>query len=392
MKNGIITIMKKELTRFFTDKRLVFTTILMPGLLIYLMYTFMGTAIAGMYTPDDGIQEVQVVNLPDSIAGLDMEDTITFVPVEESSADTYKKAVGEKAKNVLVVFPVNFDEQVAAYEASSGTVAPNVEIYFNSSSADSQNVYRMILDILDSYESSLANKFDVNAGAGEYDLATKEDTISSIFSSMLPMLLMIFLFSGCMAVAPESIAGEKERGTITTILITPIRRGHLAIGKIAALAIIALLSGVSSALGTILSMPTLLGAASGLLDTSVYGIRDYLLLLVLILSTVLLIITAISIISAFAKTVKEAQGYVTPMMILVMAVGITAMFGSGAPSNPALYAIPFYNTVQCMVAVFSFSVVPSNFLICVVANAVYTGLGVLALAKMFSSEKIIFSR
>jgi len=392
MKNGIFTIMKKELTRFFTDKRLVFTTVLMPGLLIYLMYTFMGTAIAGMYTPDEGVNEVQVINLPESVAGMDTAGKLTFVSVEKEELDACKKAISDKKENLLLVFPENFDGQVASYETSSGLAAPNVEIYFNSSNTNSQNMYGIVMNILDSYESSLANKFDVNAGAGGYDLATKEDTVSSIFSSMLPMLLMIFLFSGCMAVAPESIAGEKERGTITTILITPIRRGHLAIGKIAALAVIALLSGVSSAIGTVLSMPKLLGAASDLLDASVYGIRDYLLLLVLILSTVLLIITAISIISAFAKTVKEAQGYVTPMMILVMAVGITAMFGSGAPSNPVLYAIPFYNTVQCMVAVFSFSVVPTNFLICVIANAVYTGLGVLALAKMFNSEKVIFSR
>lgn len=70
-----------------------------------------------------------------------------------------------------------------------------------------------------------------------------------IFSSMLPMLLMIFLFTGCMSVAPESIAGEKERGTIATLLVTPVKRSHIAIGKIIALSIIALLSGISSTLG-----------------------------------------------------------------------------------------------------------------------------------------------
>ena len=55
MKNRIWTIMKKELTRFFTDRRLIFTTILMPGVLIYLLYSLMGSAIAGMYTPEAGV-------------------------------------------------------------------------------------------------------------------------------------------------------------------------------------------------------------------------------------------------------------------------------------------------------------------------------------------------
>lgn len=391
MKSGILTIMKKELTRFFTDKRLVFTTILMPGVLIYLMYTFMGSAITSMYSPSEETAEVAVVNLPDSIASVPTGDSMKFVSVDASELESLKKAIENAEKDILVVFPSDFDEQVAAYRTDSGAAAPNVEIYFNSSTTDSQNAYRMMAALLDGYESSLANKFDINAGDGIYDLATVEDTASSFFASMLPLLLMIFLFSGCMAVAPESIAGEKERGTITTILITPIRRGELAIGKIAALAIVALLSGISSALGTILSLPKLIGGA-GLVDASIYGMKEYLMLLVLILSTVLLIITAISIISAFAKTVKEAQGYVTPMMILVMAVGITAMFGAAAPENPLLYLIPFYNTVQCMAAVFSFEAVTANLLICLIANAVYTALGVFALAKMFNSEKIIFSK
>lgn len=391
MKSGILTIMKKELTRFFTDKRLVFTTILMPGILIYLMYTFMGTAITSMYGPSEEMTEVAVVNLPDSIASVPTGDSMKFVSVDASEVETLKKAVENAEKDILVVFPSDFDEQVAAYRTDSGAAAPNVEIYFNSSTTDSQNAYRMMAALLDGYESSLANKFDINAGDGAYDLATMEDTASSFFASMLPLLLMIFLFSGCMAVAPESIAGEKERGTITTILITPIRRGELAIGKIAALAIVALLSGISSALGTILSLPKLIGGA-GLVDASIYGMKEYLMLLVLILSTVLLIITAISIISAFAKTVKEAQGYVTPMMILVMAVGITAMFGASAPENPLLYLIPFYNTVQCMASVFSFEAVTANLLVCLISNAVYTALGVFALAKMFNSEKIIFSK
>lgn len=391
MKSGILTIMKKELTRFFTDKRLVFTTILMPGILIYLMYTLMGSAIAGMYSPSEETAEVAVVDLPDSLASIPTGDSMKFVSVDVSEIESLKKAVENAERDILVVFPSDFDEQVAAYQTGSGVAAPNVEIYFNSSATDSQNVYRMMTALLDGYESLLANKFDINAGNGTYDLATKEDTASSFFASMLPLLLMIFLFSGCMAVAPESIAGEKERGTITTILITPIRRGELAVGKIAALAIVALLSGISSALGTILSLPKLMGGEE-VVDASIYGMKEYLLLLVLILSTVLLIITAISIISAFAKTVKEAQGYVTPMMILVMAVGITAMFGAAAPENPFLYLIPFYNTVQCMAAVFSFEAVTENLLVCVIANAVYTALGVFALAKMFNSEKIIFSK
>lgn len=390
MKNGIFTIMKKELTRFFTDKRLIFTTIFMPGILIYIMYTFMGTALTNMYSPEEGVNEVLVVSLPGSVADMDEDYSLVFTRVNRDDTEQYKEMIAKGEKNLFVVFPMYFDDLVADYVAGTGD-APNVEVYYNSSSKSSSATYQNMINLLNDYEYSISNKFDVNAGDGIYDLATEEDTAASLFASLMPMLLMIFLFSGCMAVAPESIAGEKERGTITTILITPIRRRDLAIGKIAALAIIALLSGVSSALGTILSFPKLMGGAD-FVDASVYGVREYLLLLLLILSTVLLIITAISIISAFAKTTKEAQSYVMPLMILVMAIGITAMFGNSAPQNPAVYLIPFYNSVQCMVSVLSFDVVPTHILICALSNVFYTALGVWALAKMFDNERIIFSR
>lgn len=390
MKNGIFTIMKKELTRFFTDKRLIFTTIFMPGILIYIMYTFMGTALTNMYSPEEGVNEVLVVSLPGSVADMDEDYSLVFTRVNRDDTEQYKEMIAKGEKNLFVVFPMYFDDLVEDYVAGTGD-APNVEVYYNSSSKSSSATYQNMINLLNDYEYSISNKFDVNAGDGIYDLATEEDTAASLFASLMPMLLMIFLFSGCMAVAPESIAGEKERGTITTILITPIRRRDLAIGKIAALAIIALLSGVSSALGTILSFPKLMGGAD-FVDASVYGVREYLLLLLLILSTVLLIITAISIISAFAKTTKEAQSYVMPLMILVMAIGITPMFGNSAPQNPAVYLIPFYNSVQCMVSVLSFDVVPTHILICALSNVFYTALGVWALAKMFDNERIIFSR
>ena len=205
------------------------------------------------------------------------------------------------------MFPENFDAEVAAYQPASGGSAPNVEIYYNTTSPESQNTYMMMTRLLDSYESSLANKFDVNSGDAKYDLASEKDTTGSVFAMLLPMLLMIFLFSGCMAVAPESIAGEKERGTIATMLITPVKRSDLAIGKIMALAMIALLSGISSATGTILSLPKLMGDASGQVNANFYGIQDYLMLGVVILSTVLLLITTISLVSAFAKRSKKRR-------------------------------------------------------------------------------------
>lgn len=393
MKSAVKTIFKKELARFFGDKRMAFTTILLPGLMIYFMYNFMGSALTEKFSvADDFVPTIEAVNPSASMEEALKKAGLTLTPVDASTIEDAKARVAGQTLHLLAVFPADFDAEVTAYSPASGTPAPNVELYYNSASKDSQAAYSMMVGVLDAYESSMANKFDVNNNETQHDLATEKDAAGSIFSSMMPMLLMIFLFSGCMAIAPESIAGEKERGTIATLLITPARRSDIAMGKIAALSIIALLAGTSSALGTILSLPKLMGSASEMISNQVYGMGDYLMLGLVILSTVLLLITLLSIVSAYARSVKEAQTYITPMMIVVMLLGISAMFGSGPKTTLLPYLLPLYNSVQCMTAIFSFKAVTAHIAAGVLSNLFYSGLGVFLLTRMFNSERVMFSK
>ena len=71
-----------------------------------------------------------------------------------------------------------------------------------------------------------------------------------------------------------------------------------------------------------------------------WALAVYLLLAAVIFSTVLVLVTVISILSAFAKTIKEAQTYVMPVMLVVMGLGIVGMFGGGASQELASYCIP----------------------------------------------------
>lgn len=390
MRSGIVTIMKKELARFFGDKRMVFS-ILMPGILIYVMYSFMGTAMGDAFGVDeDYIPSIRSVGMPASVGAL-LDGAA--LPVEAASdTEAAKAAVTAQELDLLLVFPEDFEQAVEAYTTASGQAAPNIEIYYNSASTNSTFAYRSVTALLDAYEAQMVNKFDVNAGGEGYDLATAEDTAGSFFSMMMPLLLMIFLYSGCAAVAPESIAGEKERGTIATMLITPIRRSDVALGKILALALIAMISAASSTIGTVLALPKMMGGVTDEVSADIYGVQDYLLLAAVIFSTVLVLVTLISLLSALAKTIKEAQTYVMPVMLVVMGLGIVGMFGGGASQELSSYCIPLYNSVQCMIGVFSFSVLPLGVAATVGVNAAVTLLGVLILARMFNSEKIIFAK
>ena len=390
--NNILTILKKELARFFGDKRLAFSSILLPGLMIYIMYTFMGSALSTMFESTEEASSLHAVSVPASLQET-LSSQFSITEVEPSQVDALQTDIENQDANILVVFPSDFDEAVAVYDSASGAAAPAVEIYYNSANTDSSTAQSVLVSILDQYESALANKFDVNPGDPSlYDLASDRDSAAMIFSSMLPMLLMIFLFTGCMSVAPESIAGEKERGTIATLLVTPVKRSHIAIGKIIALSIIALLSGISSTLGTVLSMPALMGAASDNMNIGIYTVSDFLLLAVVILSTVLFLVAVISVISAYARTIKEAQSYVTPLMIIATLIGITAMFGGGAPQDWFYYFIPLYNSVQCMSAIFSFTCIPVNALITVASNLIYSVVFVFILTRMFNNEHVVFGK
>ena len=393
MKNNIYTIFRKEMARFFKDRRLVLTTIILPGLMIFIMYTFMGNMMKNQFgVKEDYVAKVYVKNLPESISSKFDSSQFEVKKVEGDISES-KKQVADKDIDLAVNFPENFDVEVAEYKTGEGE-APQVEIYYNSANEESQAAYNKVYDILDAYETELSNKFDVNADEKtSYDLANKEDMTGKLFGSMLPMLLIIFIWSGCVAVAPESIAGEKERGTIATLLVTPMSRQALALGKIFALSIIAFLSGVSSFVGTFASLPAMYQGMSSQVNAAFYSTKDFISLFIIIISTTILLVALISVLSAFAKSVKEASTLISPLMIVLMVMTFLPMFSKGDNETPmSLFFVPVYNSILCMNKIFTFSYSNVNVLISVAVNIVYTAVLVLVLTKMFDSEKIMFSK
>ena len=296
---------------------------------------------------------------------------------------------------MCIEFSPDFDQKVAEYDVSLGIAAPYIRMYYNSVKSESFAAYSLLNTMFTNYEGTLTNKFDINMQPDiPFDLATNEDLTATILGMLLPFLILMFLFSGCMAVAPESIAGEKERGTIATLLVTPMKRSELAMGKLMSLSVIAVLCAISSFIGTILSLPNLMKGMGELEITASYQFIDYIWLLLIIISTVLILIGLISVISAYAKSVKEATTLVTPLMIVVMVIGLFAMLSKSTEvsSNYLIYLIPIYNSIKVMGNIFSFQMAVVPVLITIVSNVVYASAFVFFLTKMFNSEKVMFSK
>lgn len=398
MKSNTLTIIKKEFARFFGDRSLVFTSVIMPGLLIYLIYSLMGDGIGRIIS--EGANEMvtlRVENMPPSLAATiesaDSAVTIVEMPFVDEDVDLLKD---KELNMVLVRFPEEFDSMIATYDPSSGALAPNVEIYHNSTNNASERVYQTLQATLTMYEDQMSNRFDVNRVDSEnpqsFDAATDEEKGAMIWSKLLPMLIVMMLFSGTMAIAPSAIAGEKERGTIATLLVTPMRRNELALGKIVSLSSMALLSGISSFIGIALSLPKMIQGGDDVNIGFNYGINDYVALLLVIFATVLVMASVVSLLSALAKDVKNAGTLITPFMLVIMMCGLLPMLQSGVSENPAVYCIPFYNSIEVMAGVLNHEVNWTSIVVTIVANLAYTGIAVWGLTRMFNSEKIMFGK
>ena len=120
--------------------------------------------------------------------------------------------------------------------------------------------------------------------------------------------------------------------------------------------------------------------------------EEYGAVLIVILSTVLLIISLIAVISAYAKSVKEAGSFISPIMIVSMLLGITTMFSGGSVQPIWVYFIPMYNSVQCFSAIFNFEIQMIPILVTFASNLLYAVVLGFILTKMFSSEKIMFKK
>lgn len=375
----ILTVIKKELKRFFTDYRMLAAMIL-PGILIYVIYSFMGPLISSNFNASsDYNYQIYTINVDETILNTLSEGFKTSEYNVTFTETTNLASAQTEVKNESIDLIIDYNKT---------TDIPVISLYYNSAKTESQVIYTASTTILSTIQVDPDNyNFIINPNT---DLASAEQLSSTMISMLLPFLLLIFLCTGVMSVAPESIAGEKDRGTIATLLVTPLKRTHLAIGKIISLAIISLVGGISSFIGTILSLPNLMSAQGDL--ELFYTPIDYVYLLFIIISILFLFVGLYSVVSAFAKSVKEASAYSTPIMIIVIIIGVLSMASSLPTNNIGIYFIPIYNSVVAMYTILSLEANIIGIVISIVSNLVYAVLIAVLLGKMFNSEKIMFNK
>ncbi len=373
----LIALIKKEFHRFFHDPRLIIT-MLLPGLVIFLLYTVMGEAIHA--EPEKQDYKVYVkgeATAFTSVLQTALEEdgnTVEWLPLEDEEAA--KKAVEEGEATAILYFSENFNDIISDPSGTGGEVA----IVYDPMDEAGSAFYALSTALLQ----QIGMRFSVRSEP----LISEEGIGRQIMQQLLPLIIVCFVFSACMSVTLESVAGEKERGTLSTILVTSAKRLHIALGKIIPLACISMLGALSSFLGVALSMPRLMGISMGFLGG--YSVGSYFLLLFLIVSFVPFIVAMISVVSTAARSVKEASAYTSVLMIFVIVLSLVTAF-LPTIGNWAV-AIPVLNALVFMQQLLAGGLPVWQSLVSIGMNLFYTAGLVLLMTKMLSSEKIMFGK
>ncbi|MDD3170829.1 MAG: ABC transporter permease [Bacilli bacterium] len=389
MKNAY-GIIKKELDKIFKFPRMIFSTLVLPGLLIFFIYVVMGQSFNEQtVTVEEHQTIIDVVNMPDSYQMiLNSLDNIVINIVQDSEVETLKDAIYNNEVDVLVVFEDDFDQKTIDKEK------PTVNVIYNPTDSRSSLGYSIVQNALNVQRSGFLSLMGLDLeiiNSTEEAVYDEQKATGSILAMLLPMFIMISIFAGGLSIGTDAIAGEKERGTLATLLMTPIKKNEIILGKIVSTATITVLSALSSFVGILASLPF----AKSMFDVGgsvSYAFGDYLMLFGILIVIALLAASLMLLASTIGKSTKEATMYAMPIYIIAIFSSTFSMFNEAKDTSIYMYLVPVYNCTLGLKAIFSFEAELLPILLVIGSSIIYIILTVMLLLKMFKSERILFAK
>lgn len=403
--DGTKNIIKKELSRVFTDKKMVISLFILPGVLIMVMYSIMGGLISNLEKDIEAhIPTVYIQNAPEDLDSI--FDHVNYVGdikylSSSDSTDYITDGILKGDIDLLVVFDEGFREAIQSYK-EIGDPIPEVKTFYNPSedysNAAKGNFTSMVLYTYQ--QSLLAGRLgnieqlqvfyiDRDPEAG---IIMDESKASGKFLAMLlPFLINIMLFQGAMGLGMDSITGEKERGTLSSMLLSPIKRSEIVLGKLISLGILTSISAVIYTVSVVIGIQRLGGGAMGAMENIKFTPIQIIQLFALLIVLVYLYVSLVALVAVYARTQKEAGTYVTPLYILVMLGSILTMFSSSGEKGIKYYAIPVYNGAIAMQNLLVGELTMAKFGVTVGSLAIIAFLITTLVTRAFNSERVMFN-
>ena len=279
-------------------------------------------------------------------------------------------------------------------------------LYYNSSVTNSNSCSRLVEVALDEVKQTLIREdlkekgFDAEQilnpiTTEETDTATSEQSLGSFLGTIIPFMMIISLLVGVFTPAIDATTGEKERGTLETLLMMPVSNSQIIVAKFLSVSLVGLITtllSVASMAGLGAYMLTMI-SKTGAVNFGGINVGTFLpaiLITLPVLIVLSLFLTAISMcVTCFAKTYKEANTYMSPVMIIVMLTGYIG-FIPNIDFDRTVAMIPVANVCLLIKNLLLFKVNIELVLLVIASTAVYTGLVILLLGKMYRSEAILF--
>ncbi|MCM1047946.1 MAG: ABC transporter permease subunit [Clostridiales bacterium] len=415
----IKALIKKEVLDVFRDKKTVLMMLVVPVILYPLI--FLGAMqIAAMIS--SGMEE-QTYRIAVEVNGDDGAFLQKLMGKSKDNTDNAESANGvDNVDNIeegylLEISDINYFDSAISYEQylndevfdayiigrlENGKM--QYDVYYLSSVTNSNYAMNIVMDTFDEYREELTKEKIIEAGLDVHeilepvayenkDIASNEQSLGSIMGSILPFMLVISLLMGTMYPAIDTTAGERERGTLETILTLPVTNRQLIISKFLTVAVI----GIISALLNILSMGGIAAYMYKILemqtDTQAFDLAMFvpaILVCILAIFAFSLFISAITMcVTAFAKSYKEANNYITPLMLVVMFIGYIG-FIPNIELNQTMAMVPVANICLLIKNLLVFKVDYTAIGIVLFSNVAYAVLAILFLSKIYDSESVLF--
>lgn len=379
--NNILITLKKELKLIIRDKKsllmMAITPLFIPIFVILMSY----------------IYEELTVN---------KDDKTYQIGVNYELSSTERELLSDEVKYAVYSSSIELEEAYNSNKILAYIVKDNnsYNIYANIQSEDGSMVTSLITNYLDNYNNYLGqsylinNNIDLSKVYNNLNYNVTEIKGESIFGNQIILMAITFTIMAitlsCIYTSTDTTAGEKERGTLETILTFPISRKELIFGKYLAISI----SGIVTLLiGVFLSIVSLYYVKNSfsIYDNVIFNINTITILLtILILLFYTLFISGLCItIASFTKSFKEAQSALTPISLVTCIPMFLEMLNINI--SGVLSFIPIINHTIVINNILTSSININNILITIISSIIYIIVLLLFINKMYKSEKILFN-
>lgn len=390
---------KKELMDVLRDKKTIFTMVVLPVILYPLIF-LLGMQIMTMIASS---QQEHTYQIAYAQVKSQYQDTLNqWFQSKENKLDYHfkEKKTDDPAQALK-------DEKIDAYITTQITKSQvTYQIHYLSAVDNSSEAADMLKEEIQGLSQQTAKEQLQSLGmdvqkilepvtARLTDQSSQESSMGKILGSIVPLLLIIGILMGCMYPAIDTTAGEKERGTLETILTLPVSSRELIMSKFLSVATMAIVSVFMNILSIGVIMVYLYQTIQGLsAQKEAFHMASFvpaILIAVVCVAVFALFMSAISMcICVFAKSFKEANNYITPLTLVVMLAAYVGFIPSiSLDYQTAL--IPVVNICLLMKDLLVFKYSFAYILVVLLSNMVYAFAAIWFLGKIYDSESVLFS-